>query len=1353
MVFFPAIANAYDANIDGIYYDFDSNNRTATVTFQTVYVNNENAYSGDVVIPENVNYNGISYRVTKIGYDAMANCSGVTSVHIPNSVTVIEHDAFKYCSNLPSIVLPSNLTSIEHGTFQYCQNLKSVVIPDKVKTIHDQAFQYCQSLKIVTIGKGVEKIEYEAFRGSESLSSVYCRANQVPSMEWDVFSQSNVGNATLYVPSNDVGSYENAEQWKLFGSIQAYYGVFYDAYIDGIYYVFDNTSRTASVTHQAYYYHNEYAYSGNVTIPESVNYNGISYRVNKIGYDALAHCNGVTSINIPNGVTEIEHDAFKNCENLPSLSLPSNITSIEHGTCQYCQSLSSFVVPDNVTIIHDQAFQYCRSLNTLTIGKSIEKIEYEAFRGCESLTTVYSYANQVPSLERDVFNGVNLSNATLYVPSALLNAYRTSEQWNQFGTITAFDSTEPEGDGAFYEYFSIYFKDGTKSEPFYATDVESIEYSKLDLDFVEHTDWQVQEIYTSDSVYRYSLAQIDRIDFKDVDVNKVAEDIANVIIKCETLLNDNGNLIIMESLLSEIKQFEEVDDAYISNRTLFVDINNWGCISYYFPLDENGNHNSSLSRVLGFSTHSQPIGDHNSSNPLSACIINQQAMDQNRSWFIDIANNVKGAFENMGIGCKIVDMPDYGFFIDGIFDYDLVFLKTHGCYDTKYGLHWLYSGQELFSHSGKTIYYNSIFEKIHQFFRDHYLSPLKLTISCVEEKRNGNKTYVYYIVISDKYIKSAKNKFKNKGSAIVFNTACESMKGNIINYNNLANAFINRGAGVYLGYDDPNYSGAWDGSLFYFCLLNGMSVSRAYDITPHVHDLYIYYVNGEQKIDNQKMQEKNYVEEYHPYLLMETTSPEQCITHPETLDIGNTTGSGGTTKLYGKMKMLKTLVVDDKNTFSYDGHIFGFQYSTNSDMSQADTIKAERDYDDNTLYMNWETTIDESALQPNTTYYYRAYMNDGYSNCYGEIKSFTTKDNGSGGEDTSNYEAYFVLKDSLCTFYFDAKRYERGGRKLEVFVKYYLDYYYHGLIAEEIKKVIFDSSFAKYLPNSTMGWFYGCSKLETIENIQYLNTSNVSSMYDMFSGCKSLTSLDLSSFNTANVKSMSDMFSGCNSIKDIDINNLNMSNVESTNRMFLGCHSLTHLNMSNCNTSKLYSMENMFSGCNSLSNLDLSSFNTTNVTNMSGLFGGCSSLTSLDLSSFNTANVTNMAYMFSGCASLTSIDVSNFVTDNAYIGGMFMGCSSLTCLDLSNFKCEEKRVDSMFEGCSSLRTIYARNWGGVGSKMFYQCNNLVGEQGTKVGENICYDSQGNPLYYYCEYDIRAAHIDGGKDNPGLFTAK
>ena len=165
----------------------------------------------------------------------------------------------------------------------------------------------------------------------------------------------------------------------------------------------------------------------------------------------------------------------------------------------------------------------------------------------------------------------------------------------------------------------------------------------------------------------------------------------------------------------------------------------------------------------------------------------------------------------------------------------------------------------------------------------------------------------------------------------------------------------------------------------------------------------------------------------------------------------------------------------------------------------------------------------------------------------------------------------------------------------------------------------------------------------------------------------------------------------------------------------------------------------MFEGCISLTSIDLSSFNTTNVSNMYRMFFHCTSLKSLDLSNFNTSNVTNMQQMFSSCTSLTSLDLSNFNT------------SKVT------------KASELFSLCSSLKTIYAGNWNIKGtegssyegySPLFYKCDNLVGGKGTKIGSNLYdYDSNGQPLYYYCENNADAAHIDDGKDNPGLFTAK
>ena len=88
------------ANSDGktIYYNYNSDGSSVSVTYQgTDYSSYSNEYTGTVVIPETVTYNGKTYSVTSIGYSAFAYCSSLTSVTIPNSVTSIGNGAFKNC--------------------------------------------------------------------------------------------------------------------------------------------------------------------------------------------------------------------------------------------------------------------------------------------------------------------------------------------------------------------------------------------------------------------------------------------------------------------------------------------------------------------------------------------------------------------------------------------------------------------------------------------------------------------------------------------------------------------------------------------------------------------------------------------------------------------------------------------------------------------------------------------------------------------------------------------------------------------------------------------------------------------------------------------------------------------------------------------------------------------------------------------------------------------------------------------------------------------------------------------------------------------------------------------------------
>jgi len=189
--------------------------------------------------------------------------------------------------------------------------------------------------------------------------------------------------------------------------------------------------------------------------------------------------------------------------------------------------------------------------------------------------------------------------------------------------------------------------------------------------------------------------------------------------------------------------------------------------------------------------------------------------------------------------------------------------------------------------------------------------------------------------------------------------------------------------------------------------------------------------------------------------------------------------------------------------------------------------------------------------------------------------------------------------------------------------------------------------------------FKGCNSIVSI-NLSNIDTSNAKDMSCMFNTCFSLKLLDLSSFNTANIENMDSMFLGCSSLTSLDLSNFNITNVKNMYSLFRGCSSLESLNLPNFNIANVVDIQYMFSGCSFLKSLDLSNFKTINVKNMSNLFLGCSSLESLDLSNFNTSNVVQMNNMFTGCSSLKSLDLSNFNTPKAEdMSYLFLGCLSL----------------------------------------------------------------------------------------------
>ena len=295
-------------------------------------------------------------------------------------------------------------------------------------------------------------------------------------------------------------------------------------------------------------------------------------------------------------------------------------------------------------------------------------------------------------------------------------------------------------------------------------------------------------------------------------------------------------------------------------------------------------------------------------------------------------------------------------------------------------------------------------------------------------------------------------------------------------------------------------------------------------------------------------------------------------------------------------------------------------------------------------------------------------------------------------------EAYVAQNadKTTLTFYYDDQRATRTGTTWGIEETKKERYYTFPAWAGTWKvanrttlRVVFDASFRDFRPTTTAKWFFCCEALKQIEGLEFLNTSEVTNMREMFYRCSGLTSLDVSHFNTQNVTDMYGMFYRCSGLTSLDVSHFNTQNVTNMGEMFSGCSGLTSLDLSHFNTQNVTKMSGMFSGCYRLTSLDLSHFNTQNVTKMSGMFSGCSGLTSLDLSHFNTQNVTSMSGMFGDCSGLTSLDLSHFNTQKITdMGYMFKGCSVLTSLDLSHFNTQNvTNMFWMFQGCSALTTI------------------------------------------------------------------
>ena len=294
--FISLMVRAINVEIDGIMYNIN-----VKTGLTEVAANTSHQYTGDIVIPETITYEGKEYTVTAIGQGAFSQ-RDITSITFPNSITSIGNSAFVYCKRLDSIVLPEKLTVIGDMCFASCESLRRAVIPEGVTLIDNSAFNSCHSLDSLIIPNSVTTIEDWAFAGCKSLSYVEM-SRGLTYVGRGAFGDCSALN-TVIIP--DLSS------WSMIN--------FGDYNSNPL-----TTTKTLKINNEEI---------RDLVIPDDVTY---------IGDYAFRGCTNITSVTMGENVTKIGTSAFSGCKNCASFTIGENVTNIGSWAFQGCSALTSLI--------------------------------------------------------------------------------------------------------------------------------------------------------------------------------------------------------------------------------------------------------------------------------------------------------------------------------------------------------------------------------------------------------------------------------------------------------------------------------------------------------------------------------------------------------------------------------------------------------------------------------------------------------------------------------------------------------------------------------------------------------------------------------------------------------------------------------------------------------------------------------------------------------------------------------------------------------------------------------------------------------------------------------------------------
>ena len=420
-------ARAESVEIDGLYYELNTTDRTATLTYQSTSTDNYASLPAVVVIPATIQYNNVSFTVTAIANKAFANCTALESISIPGTVTQIGTSYTWESSDIDGVYLP----------FYGCTGLKSVRFEDgnDVLTLswhnyrrtyasdnNKGMFAYCP-LEEVYIGRNIKYLQ----------NSSYPFASYPQSYGYSAFyNQPKLAKVTIGETCTEIPAY-----------------LFY---------------KNASITL--------------MTLPNVERIGKAAFRgcsklttlnlgnsLTTVGDEAFYECSNVTKLTFPNSTQSIGASAFYNCSSVTEVTVGLGLRAIGANGFYGCKSFTALILPNDFTTMGESAFEGCTKLTVAKLGESIDAVPAKAFKNCISLSEMVIPGTAISIGDQAFYNDSGLATITM---NEGLKTIGSQVFWNNSGVIrfTIPGTVTSIGTNSFYGCTSVsyfIFSDGDET--------------------------------------------------------------------------------------------------------------------------------------------------------------------------------------------------------------------------------------------------------------------------------------------------------------------------------------------------------------------------------------------------------------------------------------------------------------------------------------------------------------------------------------------------------------------------------------------------------------------------------------------------------------------------------------------------------------------------------------------------------------------------------------------------------------------------------------------------------------------------------------------------------------------------